>query len=101
MKQPEEPRDATPLPIDGDLDLHPFPPEQTRDLVNDYLDECVRAGIRHVRIAHGKGIGARRNQVHAILEARSDVSSFRLAGHERGGWGATLVELDLSQPASD
>ena len=28
------------IPIDGILDLHAFKPEEVKDLVRDYLDEC-------------------------------------------------------------
>lgn len=85
--------EAKPLPIDGVLDLHTFRPEDVAELVQDYLDECQRAGIFEVRIIHGKGKGTLRRTVHAGLERRSDVIEFRLAPSERGGWGATLVTL--------
>ena len=82
-----------PLPIDGTLDLHTFRPEDVRDVVMDYLEECRKAGIRDVRIVHGKGIGTLRETVHAILARSPEVDSFRLADEEAGGWGATLVRL--------
>jgi DNA-nicking Smr family endonuclease len=81
------------LPIDGVLDLHAFRPEDVPQLVQDYLDACGERGICEVRIIHGKGRGTLRRTVHAVLERRSDVLGFRLAGPERGGWGATLVDL--------
>lgn len=81
------------LPIDGVLDLHTFRPAEVAELVQDYLDECVKRGILHVRIIHGKGKGNLRRTVHAVLERRSDVSAFGLAPFDRGGWGATLVTL--------
>lgn len=84
---------AQPLPIDGVLDLHTFRPEEVAELVQDYLDECQRAGILEVRIIHGKGKGALRRTVHAGLARREDVLAFGLAPPERGGWGATLVTL--------
>ena len=81
------------LPIDGILDLHAFDPAQVKDLVRDYLDECLSAGVLNVRIIHGKGIGALRETVHAVLRRLPHVASFRLAGDGAGGWGATLVVL--------
>jgi dsDNA-specific endonuclease/ATPase MutS2 len=80
-------------PIDGVLDLHTFHPSDVKDLVPEYLDACRERGILQVRIIHGKGIGTLREMVHAVLTKLPYVKSFRLAGEEAGGWGATIVEL--------
>ena len=82
------------IPIDGTLDLHTFQPADIGDLIPEYLDACLQRGIHQVRIVHGKGTGALRNSVHAILARLPEVRSFRLAGEDAGGWGATLVELN-------
>jgi len=84
---------ATELPMDGVLDLHTFSPRDVPDLVPTWLDACQEHGLTELRIIHGKGQGVLRRTVHAILERRSDVERFGLAPPERGGWGATLVEL--------
>lgn len=86
------PADAQPLDIDGVLDLHMFAPREIKDLVPDYLAECLARGIHDVRIIHGKGIGVQRTIVEKILTAHPDVESF---GHpnDRSGWGATVVRL--------
>jgi dsDNA-specific endonuclease/ATPase MutS2 len=81
------------VPIDGVLDLHNFSPKDLKYLIPDYLEECYGAGIRYVRIVHGKGTGNLRRTVHAILQKQPLVKNFRLAGNDGGGWGATLVEL--------
>jgi dsDNA-specific endonuclease/ATPase MutS2 len=81
------------LPIDGTLDLHTFHPRDVKDLVPDYIDACLERGIYEVRIVHGKGTGALRRTVHSILKKHPRVAAYRLAGHGRGEWGATIVTL--------
>ena len=85
--------DPISLPIDGVLDLHTFRPADVGDLVPAYLAECRKRGIYEVRIIHGKGIGALRETVHAILRRLPEVESFALAPADMGGWGATVVRL--------
>jgi DNA-nicking Smr family endonuclease len=81
------------LPIDGTLDLHTFHPRDVKPLVGDYLEACRERGILEVRIIHGKGIGALRETVHSVLRKLDYVEDFRLAGEDRGSWGATIVVL--------
>ncbi len=85
--------DPVALPIDGSLDLHAFPPGEVRSLVLEWIGACAAAGLCDLRIVHGKGIGALRQTVHALLARDPRVESFRLAGEDGGGWGATLVKL--------
>ncbi len=82
------------LPIDGILDLHLFHPRDVKELVPDYLDECLKKNILELRIIHGKGTGTLRRIVHSILEKHPAVKTFRLGGHGSGSWGATLVDLE-------
>ena len=81
------------LPIDGVLDLHTFKPSDVKELVPEYLAECLKLGILRVRIIHGKGIGNLRRTVHSLLEKNPAVESFQLASEAFGGWGATIVHL--------
>jgi DNA-nicking Smr family endonuclease len=81
------------LPIDGALDLHAFDPREVKELVTDYLAACRERDILFVRIIHGKGTGALRRTVHAVLKQLPAVASFRLGGEAEGEWGATMVSL--------
>ncbi len=82
-----------PLPLDGTLDLHAFRPEDVADLVPEWIEACRAESLRELRIVHGKGTGALRRSVEAILARHPLVASFRTAGEDAGGWGATLVTL--------
>ena len=82
--------------LGDELDLHTFRPADVADLVDEYLQEAQRRGFPTVRIIHGKGTGALRRTVHAVLDRHPAVVSYRLADERAGGWGATLVELRSS-----
>jgi DNA-nicking Smr family endonuclease len=80
------------MALDGVLDLHLFVPAEARALVDDWLDASYAAGLRDLRIIHGKGIGALRTMVHAALDARQDIESYGLA-KDAGSWGATVIRM--------
>ena len=54
-----------------------------------------------MRIIHGKGTGALRTTVHAILSKLPGVASFKLAMEDEGGWGATVVTLAPPPPPEE
>lgn len=84
------------------IDLHSIPPGQVSAVVEDYIDEAHRRGVRWVRIIHGKGIGVQREMVRSILSRTNNVIDFRDAPQEAGGWGATVVTLSTGdKPPSD
>jgi DNA-nicking Smr family endonuclease len=85
--------EPVPLPLDGTLDLHGFRPSEVGELVPEWLEASHAAGLRSLRIVHGKGTGALRRSVEAILARHPLVLSFRTAQEDGGGWGATRVEL--------
>jgi len=84
--------EPVPMDIDGILDLHMFPPGVVKDLVPDYLAECLAAGVLDVRIIHGKGIGVLRTIVERILAEHPQVEFFAQP-NDSSGWGATVVRL--------
>ncbi len=81
------------IPITGELDLHTFRPAEIASLLDDYLAECRRRGMREVRVVHGKGSGTLRATVQAHLRRSPLVAGFRTGDERTGGWGATLVTL--------
>ena len=92
MADDDENEEVTEPPLTDELDLHHFVPREVADLVAEYLDAAHAAGMRQVRLIHGKGIGNLRRTVHAALDRHPLVASYRLAD-DRSSWGATIVEL--------
>jgi dsDNA-specific endonuclease/ATPase MutS2 len=62
-------------------------------VVEEYLSEANRLGLKALRIIHGRGIGVQREVVRKVLEKTPFVLSFADAPAEAGGWGATIVTL--------
>lgn len=81
------------IPITDVLDLHTFRPGEVFDLLDDYFDACIEAGIFTVRIIHGKGKGILKDRVRKKLLQSPVVDYFKDAPLQAGGWGATQVEL--------
>lgn len=83
------------IPIEDTLDLHPFRPNEIRDVTRDYLKEAHRRGFRQVRLIHGRGIGVQRENVQSLLKTLDFVEAYHDADASGGGWGATVVVLKL------
>jgi DNA-nicking Smr family endonuclease len=79
------------LPIDGTLDLHAFRPQDVKDVVLDYLEAAHAAGLREVRLIHGRGTGAQRALVQAVLASHDLVADYWDAPESH--FGATVVKL--------
>ena len=71
----------------------PVPPRDAEAVVEEYLSEANRLGLKALRIIHGRGIGVQREMVRRILARTSFVAAFGDAPGEAGGWGATVVTL--------
>ena len=83
------------LEITDVLDLHSFAPRDVGRVVEAYLLEARRLGFRSVRLVHGKGSGAQRENVRKILARTPFVVAFTDAPPNGGGWGATVAHLRL------
>lgn len=91
MEQP--PPDPAELPINGELDLHTFRPQDLGALLPEYVFECRKRGILEVRVVHGKGRAQLARGVHALLARMPEVVSFAFATPAYGGHGATIARL--------
>ena len=81
------------VPVEERIDLHAFMPRDVVSVVEEYLEAAARKRYREVRLIHGKGTGAQRASVRALLSSHPLVESFADAPPEAGGWGATRVIL--------
>ncbi len=79
------------LPIEAALDLHAFHPRDVKSVVEEYVTAAHAAGIREVRLVHGRGTGVQRGIVQAALERHPLVVEFRDAPDSH--LGATIATL--------
>ena len=89
----DSPPEAIQVPIEDAIDLHPFRPRDIVSGVESYLEAAAEAGLREVRLIHGRGKGFQRARVRELLAADGRVEEFFDAPPGRGGWGATVVRL--------
>ena len=75
------------------LDLRGQRRDEAAQELDRYLNEASLAGLKSVRIVHGKGSGAVRQAVHELLDSHPLVRRYGTAPREAGGEGATEVEL--------
>jgi DNA-nicking Smr family endonuclease len=83
--------DAQPIPIEDTLDLHTFAPRDIKGVVADYVTAAHAAGLREVRLIHGRGKGVQRGIVQQALERHPLVVEFWDAGETH--LGATVARL--------
>jgi DNA mismatch repair protein MutS2 len=67
--------------------------DEAVDAVDKFLDEASLAGLAEVRIVHGHGTGALRRAIAELLKGHPHVARFTAAPQNKGGSGATVVEL--------
>ena len=81
--------DPIEVPIEEVFDLHPFRPDEVRDVAHEYLDAARARGFREVRLIHGRGKGVQRANIQALLRTLSFVDDFWDDAH----LGATVVRF--------
>jgi DNA-nicking Smr family endonuclease len=86
------------LPIEDSLDLHAFQPRDIKSVVEEYVNAAHEAGLREVRLIHGRGKGIQRGIVQAALDAHPLVQEFYDASESH--LGATVAVLVESQNRS-
>ncbi len=76
-----------------EIDVRGMRAEEADIMVQQAIDDAVRADLRTVRIIHGKGTGALRQRVTELLRGDRRVRSQRPGAWNEGGTGVTIAEL--------
>jgi DNA-nicking Smr family endonuclease len=85
--------------VQREVDLHGLRREQAREALAAFLREATRAGIRCVRVVHGKGLGSPgrapvlKSLVQRWLSQKREILAFVQAKPLEGGAGALVVLL--------
>ncbi|MEO8058553.1 MAG: Smr/MutS family protein [Burkholderiales bacterium] len=90
--------------IQAQLDLHGLRRDEARERLATFLREAHHAGLRCVRVVHGKGHGSPgrepvlKAKVRSWLVQKSEVVAFAQARASDGGNGALMVLLRPTSP---
>ena len=68
--------DPLPIPTEDSLDLHAFLPADIASVVDEYVRAAHAAGLREIRLVHGRGKGVQRGIVQQVLERHPLVTEF-------------------------
>ena len=85
--------------IQDELDLHGLRSPEARALLAEFLSDCLRRGLRCIRVIHGKGLRSKnrepvlKRKVANWLMQRDEILAFCQARPTEGGSGAVVVLL--------
>ena len=76
-----------------EVDLRGMDSIEAVTVMERYLDEAMRSGLKQVRVVHGKGTGVLRTAVQQALRKNKFVKKYRLGVYGEGEDGVTIVEF--------
>ena len=85
--------------LQDEIDLHGLRSDAARERLAEFVRDSARAGLRCIRVVHGKGLGSPgrepvlKAKVKSWLVQRSEVLAFTHARPADGGHGALIVLL--------
>jgi DNA-nicking Smr family endonuclease len=79
------------IPIEDSIDLHAFAARDVASVVEEYVTAAHGAGLREVRLIHGRGKGVQRGIVQQVLDRHPLVLEFWDAPESH--LGATVARL--------
>ena len=77
-----------------EVDLRGLRVDEVEAALAPGLDGAVVNDVPSLRVIHGKGTGALRQEVARILDSDPRVRSYRSGGFQEGGSGVTVVEFE-------
>lgn len=77
-----------------ELDVRGQRVNEALDNVMHYIDDAIMLNVSSVRIIHGKGTGALRDEIQRFLRATPGVMSAKDESVQLGGSGVTVVTFD-------
>jgi len=92
---PSPPVSAPPPPAHArdEIEVRGMTLDEALPPAEEHLDAACRAGLRHLRLVHGRGSGPLRRAVRELLSSHPLVKSYRPAEPREGGEGVTVVEV--------
>ena len=77
------------------IDVRGMRVAEALEQVQEFIDDAIMLGIGEVRILHGKGTGALKEEIRKYLRAIPLVSSAKDEHEQHGGAGITVVNLEV------
>jgi DNA mismatch repair protein MutS2 len=68
--------------------------EESLEMLDRTLDRALLAGLKELRVIHGKGTGALRRAVQEYCRTHAAIRTAQVAEQWEGGTGATVIELE-------
>lgn len=81
--------------VSTQLDIRGQRAEPAKQLIEKFLDDAILAGLREVRILHGKGSGALKQLTRDLLKNYTQIEKYTDAPEEQGGAGITVVTFTM------
>ena len=77
------------------IDVRGMRAAEALEKVENFIDDAIMVGATDLRILHGKGTGALKEEIRRYLRTVNVVSSAEDEHVDQGGAGITVVKLDL------
>src|SRR5258705_412011 len=81
------------FPVPSEINVIGRTVDEAPTEVEKFVDRAFLAGLSHIRVVHGSGMGILRKALRQFLQKHPHVASVTEPPQNEGGGGATVVEL--------